>query len=78
MPNISGNIYRAALCGALAAVMGFGQDTSSETSATWYEELFDYGNQLGVAAGLIFGLKKSIFNSKDFGAITISSASPAP
>jgi hypothetical protein len=33
--------------------------------------LFDYGNQLGVAAGSIFGVKKSVFNSKDFGVIAL-------
>lgn len=39
---------------------------------------FDFGNQLGVAAGLIFGVKKSVFNSADFSTITLSSYSPAP
>jgi hypothetical protein len=29
------------------------------------------GNQLGVAAGSIFGVKKTIFNSKDFGVIAL-------
>jgi hypothetical protein len=37
-----------------------------------------YGNQLGVAGGLIFGIKKAIFNSVDFATISISSYSPAP
>ena len=37
-----------------------------------------FGNQLGVAAGLIFGIKKSVFNSADFSTITLSSYSPAP
>ena len=39
----------------------------------WYEELFDYGNQLGVKAGCIGGLKKSVYNGVDFGTITVSS-----
>lgn len=39
---------------------------------------FNYGNELGVAAGLIFGIKKSVFNSADFGTIVISSYSPDP
>ena len=38
---------------------------------TWVEELFDYGNQLGVSAGLIFGMKKVRFNAQDFGTILI-------
>jgi len=35
-------------------------------------------NQLGVAGGLIFGMKKTRFNSKDFSTIVISSYSPDP
>jgi len=62
---------RAVLCGAQAAVMGFGQDYSFK-EFDWYEELFDYGNQLGVKAGCIGGLKKSVYNSVDFGTITVS------
>ena len=62
---------RAVLCGAQAAVMGFGQGHSFK-EFDWYEELFDYGNQLGVKAGAIGGLKKSVFNSVDFGTITMS------
>jgi hypothetical protein len=38
---------------------------------TWFEELFDYGNQLGVSAGAIFGVKKTRFNNKDFGTIVV-------
>lgn len=33
------------------------------------EESFDYGNQRGHAIGIIYGVKKPIFNSKDFGSI---------
>ncbi|KKK78727.1 hypothetical protein LCGC14_2840640, partial [marine sediment metagenome] len=44
---------------------------------TWVEELFDYENQLGVAAGQISGLKKSIFNSNDFGTIVMTGYAPA-
>jgi len=62
---------RAVLCGAQSAVMGFGQGHSFR-EFDWYEELFDYGNQLGVKAGCIGGLKKSIYNSVDFGTITVS------
>lgn len=61
---------RAVFCGAQAAVMAYGQN-NQDGDMTWVEELFDYGNQLGVAAGLIFGIKKMVFNSADFGTITI-------
>ena len=66
------NTRRAVLCGAQSCVMGFGQGHSFK-EFDWYEELFDYGNQLGVKAGCIGGLKKSTFNSVDFGTITMTS-----
>ncbi len=62
---------RAIFCGAQAAVMAYGQN-SQDGEMTWVEELFDYGNQLGVSAGLIFGIKKMVFNSADFGTIVLS------
>lgn len=68
------NTRRAILCGAQAAVMAFGQK-NSESKFTWEEELFDYGNQLGVAAGTIAAMKKTVYNSKDFGSLVLSSYS---
>lgn len=67
--NLEG-VYRAVLCGAQAAAIAFGQD-NSPNKMSWVEELFDYGNQLGVSAGMIFGAKKTVFNSTDFGTIVI-------
>jgi N4-gp56 family major capsid protein len=61
---------RAVFCGAQAAVMAYGQDGAAD-NMTWVEELFDYENQLGVAAGMISGLKKTRFNSLDFGTICV-------
>ena len=72
------SVARNVLCGAQSAVMAFGQNTSTGLQASWKEELFDYGNQLGVAAGVIYGLKKTIYNAKDFGTVTVSTYSPAP
>ena len=43
------------------------------SDSSWFEELFDYGNQLGVEAGMIWGLKKSVFNSMDYANIVIAS-----
>jgi len=63
---------RAVLLGAQACAIGFGQGQSFK-NFDWNEELFDYGNQLGVEAGLIHGLKKLRFNSLDFGVIVGSS-----
>jgi N4-gp56 family major capsid protein len=63
---------RAILCGAQAAVAAFGQG-HDKNSYDWFEQLFDYGNKLGVKAGCISGLKKSIYNSVDFGTVVMSS-----
>jgi len=62
---------RAVLLGAQACAIGFGEGQSFK-SFDWNEELFDYGNQLGVEAGVIHGLKKLIFNSASFGVIVAS------
>ena len=66
------NTRRNVLLGAQAAVIGFGQGQSME-AMDWTEELFDYGNQLGVAAACIFGLKKSQYNAADYGTMLMSS-----
>jgi len=33
---------------------------------SWVEKTFDYGNKLGIAAGQIYGVARSTFNSKDY------------
>lgn len=63
---------RAVLMGAQAAVLAFGQGASMD-EMDWNEELFDYGNQLGVSAGSIYGLKKTLFNSTDYGTVVMAS-----
>lgn len=68
---------RAVFCGAQSAIMAVGQDNSPE-KMTWVEELFDYDNQLGVSAGMIFGVLKSTFNSVDFGTIAVTTAASQP
>lgn len=73
-----GNVRRAVFCGAQAAVVAFGRDDGSPETFSWAEELFDFGNQLGVAAGSIFGVKKTRFNSADFATMVLSSYSPQP
>lgn len=85
LPNIvtspnsgtTADFRRAVFCGAQAAAVAFGQDSAS-TKMSWNEELFDYGNQLGVEAGMIFGIKKTVFNSVDFGTIVLSGYAPSP
>lgn len=64
-------VRRAVFCGAQAAVIAFGGEDGPDTMS-WTEETFDYGNQLGVAVGAIFGVKKSVYNSTDFATIVCS------
>lgn len=77
IPAVTANTRRGVLCGAQSAVMAIGQDNSTERM-TWVEELFDYENQLGVSAGMIFGMLKATFNSRDFGTIATSSYAVQP
>lgn len=84
------NVRRAVLCGAQAALMAMGklQGEAGDNRFTWVEELFDYGNQLGVSAGSIFGIKKTRFvpivngqssgTGQDFATFVCSTYSPAP
>jgi len=71
------NARRAILCGAQAACLATGR-RDSETQMKWTEELFDYENQLGVSIAYIWGLKKAVFNSVDFGTIVISTFASNP
>ena len=66
------NTKRAVFCGAQAASIAFGKGFGPGQKYSWVESLFDYENELGVAAGCIFGLKKLQFDSTDFGVITFS------
>jgi N4-gp56 family major capsid protein len=76
IPNTTGNVRRAVLCGAQAAMIAFGRG-SNQNVYSWVEELFDYKNQLGVAAGCIAGLVKTRYNGSDFATVAMSSYSPA-
>lgn len=67
----TGAVYRNVICGAQSGMLAFGQNYGGDESQRWYEELFDYGNQLGVSAGMIWGAKKTRFNSADFGTMLV-------
>lgn len=71
------NVRRSVLCGAQAAVFAVGQKEDVE-KPNWVEQLFDYGNQLGVSGGMIAGLKKAAFNSADFATVVCSSYASQP
>lgn len=66
------DVARAVLCGAQAAVCGFGRKYGKSTMS-WNEKAFDYDNKLGVKAGCIGGLTKTRLNGSDFAAVTMSS-----
>lgn len=68
---------RGVLCGAQSLCIAHGQN-GEENQMSWQEELFDYENQLGVSAGMIFGAKKTVFNNIDFATIVLSGYAPAP
>jgi N4-gp56 family major capsid protein len=70
VPTITAGVYRTIFCGAQSAIFAYGQD-SKDQKMSWVEKLFDYGNQLGVSSGMIFGAKKTVYNSADFGTIVI-------
>lgn len=59
---------RALLLGQQAGIMGVGEDER------WVEEEKDYKNKWGISAGRIFGVIKPVFNSEDYGLITIATA----
>ena len=69
----SGSAYvaRNVLCGQQAGVIAWGAPVQ------WVEKTFDYGNQWGISVGAIFGCIKPIFNSVDYGVITMNAASAA-
>lgn len=69
--NSSIPIARAVLCGQQAGVIAWGKDVE------WVEKSFDYGNKWGISCGAIFGVHKPMFNSKDYGVITIATAATA-
>ena len=77
------NVRRNLFLGAQAGVFAVGnaydkisqRKSGSDNMMTWVEELTDYDNEKGIAAGMTFGMKACRFNSKNFGAMPITSYS---
>ena len=69
------SVARAIFVGAQAAAISFGGEAGpagKPLRVRWYEELLDAGNQLRITAGMIWGCKKTIFNSEDYATIVVS------
>lgn len=67
---------RALFMGRQAGVVAYG--SAGGLRFTWSEETKDHGNEPVVAAGIIIGVKKTRFNEKDFGVISIDTAAKDP
>jgi len=67
--DFSADCFRAILCGQQAA--GFAKCNNKKG---WVEKSFDYENQTGFATGLIGGIQKILFNSKNYGVIQVDTA----
>jgi len=61
-------VARGLFLGAQAALVAFGQLPS------WVEKIHDYKTKYGIHTDVIYGVKKSIFNSVEFGCITVDTA----
>jgi hypothetical protein len=70
-------VRRAVLVGADSMMLAFGSASKGPTRFLWREQRDDYERKWGVAATLILGMKKSTFNSADWGTIVIPTYAPA-
>lgn len=67
---------RALFLGRQAAVVAYG--TTGGLRWDWKETMKDYDNEPAVAAGAIFGIKKTRFHNRDFGVLSIDTAAKNP
>lgn len=67
---------RAIMLGRQAGVVAYG--SASGLRYDWKEETHDYENEPTVAAGTIIGVKKTRFNSKDFGVMALDTYAKDP
>lgn len=67
---------RALVLGRQGGVVAYG--SSSGLRFNWTEDTKDHGNEQVIGAGVILGVKKSRFNSKDFGVLAVDTAAANP
>lgn len=72
---------RAIFCGAQASTCAYGRLGGTPERFRWVEKLFDYDREMGVLGGLVYGIKKSVYEAEegggtptDFATVVISSA----
>lgn len=65
------DVRRAVLLGAQSCVAAYGM-RHGPSKYKMVEELFDYQRELGLSVQCISGMKKTVFNSEDFGTVVIS------
>ena len=79
--SVRNNLFLGAQAGVFALGNAYDSIEKSrvgkDNMMSWYEEIDDYGNEKGIAVGCIFGVNKSVFNSKDYGLVTIQSYAAA-
>ena len=69
------SVGRAIFVGAQAAAFACGAEegpAGAPLRVRWVEELLDANNQLRVTAGMIWGIKKTVFNSQDYATVVCS------
>lgn len=74
------NLFLGAQAGTFAignAYDRIGQRKFGNLPMSWVEDLDDYNDKKGIAAGMIFGIKASRYNSKNYGALVMSAYSVA-
>jgi len=77
----AGTVRRNLFLGAQAGVFAMGsaydgiekERMGKDNLMSWYEQTDDFGNEKAISVGSIFGMKATLFNSKDYGKIVITS-----
>lgn len=75
--NVRRNLFLGAQAGTFA--LGNAYDRMAQKKVgkdnylSWVEKDQDYENKKGLAAGCVFGMQKNVFDSEDFGVVTVSS-----
>jgi len=79
--NVRRNLFLGAQAGVFAIGNAYPQlaqnRVGKDNLMSWYEDSDDYGNENGIAVGSIFGMRKCVFNSDDYGVIAITSYAAA-